>query len=86
MTAGRGSIVLGAIIFGKWNPVPVALACLFFGAADAFQLRRDVRVRTASVPADAANLLTIAAMVGFIGRTRQPESLGIPYDGQGSSA
>jgi hypothetical protein len=25
-------------------------------------------------------------MVGFIGRTRQPESLGIPYDGQGSSA
>ena len=39
MTAGRGFIVLGAIILSKWNPQLVALACLFFGAADAFQLR-----------------------------------------------
>jgi ABC-type uncharacterized transport system permease subunit len=88
MTAGRGFIVLGAIIFGKWNPVPVALACLFFGAADAFQLR--AQTFGFEIPHQfllmLPYLLTIAAMVGFIGRTRQPESLGIPYDGQGSSA
>jgi ABC-type uncharacterized transport system permease subunit len=87
MTAGRGFIVLGAIIFGKWNPALVALACLFFGAADAFQLR--AQTFGFEIPHQfllmLPYLLTIAAMVGFIGRTRPPQSLGIPYGGQGSS-
>jgi simple sugar transport system permease protein len=66
----------------------VALACLFFGAADAFQLR--AQTFGFEIPHQfllmLPYLLTIAAMVGFIGRTRQPESLGIPYDSRGSSA
>jgi simple sugar transport system permease protein len=88
MTAGRGFIVLGAIIFGKWNPILVALACLFFGAADAFQLR--AQTFGFEIPHQfllmLPYLLTIAAMVGFIGRTRPPQSLGIPYRGQEASA
>lgn len=88
MTAGRGFIVLGAIIFGKWNPGLVALACLFFGAADAFQLR--AQTFGFEIPHQfllmLPYLLTIAAMVGFIGRTRAPQSLGVPYGGQGASA
>lgn len=81
MTAGRGFIVLGALVFGKWNPILVALACLFFGAADALQLR--AQTFGFAIPHQflvmLPYLLTIAALVGFVGRTVAPQSLGVPY-------
>lgn len=81
MTAGRGFIVLGALVFGKWNPILVAVACLFFGAADALQLR--AQTFGFAIPHQffvmLPYLLTIAALVGFVGRTVAPQSLGVPY-------
>lgn len=39
MVSGRGFIALVAVIFGRWKPVPVVLACLFFGLFEAVTLQ-----------------------------------------------
>ena len=39
MTAGRGFMALAALIMGRWCPLPTVLACLFFGALEALQIR-----------------------------------------------
>lgn len=39
MSGGRGFMALAAVIFGRWNPLLTALACLFFGLTEALQIR-----------------------------------------------
>jgi ABC-type uncharacterized transport system permease subunit len=82
MTAGRGFIVLAAIPLGKWNPALVSLACLLFGAADALQLR--MQTFNFAIPPQffvmVPYIVTIAALVGFVGHVRAPENLGKPYN------
>jgi len=80
MTAGRGFIALAALIFGNWRPVPVMLACLFFGAADALSIQMQ---GVSSVPVQFIQIvpyvLTVVVVAGFIGKARPPRALGIPY-------
>jgi len=82
ITAGRGFIVLAAIIVGKWNPIWIAVVCLLFGVADAFQLRLQTfgSVVPHQVLIMIPYLLTIAALAGFVGRTRAPKTIGQSYD------
>ena len=80
MTAGRGFMALAALIFGKWKPLPTALACLLFGFADAVQIRLQ---GVGSVPVQFIQILpyvvTILVLAGFVGRSRPPKALGITF-------
>jgi general nucleoside transport system permease protein len=84
MTAGRGFIALAALIFGKWRPRGVLIACLFFGCAEAvadgFQGVGD------AIPAQfflaIPFILTMAVLAGFVGRSRPPAALGRPLEGE----
>ncbi|HVG30042.1 MAG TPA: ABC transporter permease [Pyrinomonadaceae bacterium] len=84
MTSGRGFIALAALIFGKWRPVQTMLACLLFGATEALAIRmQGVPIRGAEIPNQFVQIipyvLTIVVLAGFIGHSRAPRALGIPY-------
>lgn len=86
MTAGRGFIALAALILAKWKPVPVLLACLFFGFMEALTIPLG-NIKLASgdpVPVQFIQIipyvLTIIVLAGFIGLSRAPKALGIPYN------
>lgn len=86
MTAGRGFIALAALILAKWKPVPVLFACLFFGFMEAltFQIQGVVKLPSGEdIPVQFIQmipyLLTIIVLAGFIGLSRAPKALGIPY-------
>jgi simple sugar transport system permease protein len=80
MSAGRGFIALAALIFGKWRPVQTMLACLLFGFADALSIQMQ---GVSQVPVQFIQIvpyvLTIVVLAGFIGHSRAPRALGIPY-------
>lgn len=81
MTAGLGFIALAAMIFGRWNPVGVLLAALFFGFLRA--LAFYLGTIGSPIPSQFLNMLpylaTIAAVAGLVGRARAPAADGKPY-------
>jgi len=88
MTAGRGYMALAAMIFGKWHPVSALWACLLFGFLDAAAIRLQGVALPAvlgggAVPVQAIQalpyVLTVVLLAGFIGRSRAPAALGLPY-------
>lgn len=85
MTAGRGFMALAALIFGKWKPVPTALACLLFGFAEAVQIRlQGVSLWGGKpIPVQFIQILpyvvTILVLAGFVGRSRAPKALGTVF-------
>ncbi|HEV2803185.1 MAG TPA: ABC transporter permease [Pyrinomonadaceae bacterium] len=85
MTSGRGFIALAALIFGKWRPVQTMLACLLFGLTEAIAIQmQGVKLPSGDeIPVQFINIvpyvLTIIVLAGFIGRSRAPRALGIPY-------
>src|SRR5437016_7698897 len=87
MAAGRGFIALAALIFGKWRPVQTMLACLLFGFADALTIQMQGVAKLPSgedVPVQFIQMIpyvvTIVVLAGFIGHSRAPGALGVPYD------
>ncbi len=87
MTAGRGFIALAALILAKWRPVQVMIACLFFGFTEAITIEIQgaswAKINGEPVPIQFIEMipyvLTIIVLAGFIGLSRAPKALGIPY-------
>ena len=77
MSGGRGFIALAAVIFGKWNPLGVTGAALFFGFFDALQMRLQGQT---AIPSEFMLMLpyalTIVALAGFVGKAVAPAALG----------
>jgi general nucleoside transport system permease protein len=87
MAAGRGFIALAALIFGKWRPVQTMLACVLFGFADAMTIQMQGVAKLPSgedIPVQFVQmipyLVTIVVLAGFIGQSRAPGALGVPYE------
>lgn len=76
MVAGNGFIALAALIFGKWKPVPVMLACLLFGLSQGLATRLPGSPELVnSMP----YVITLVALAGFVGKSVPPAAVGKPY-------
>ena len=75
MTAGRGYLALAAVIFGNWRPLSGVSACFLFGFATALELANRW-----NIPGQLLNslpyILTMVVLIGFVGTSRPPASLG----------
>lgn len=77
MTAGRGFIALAAVIFGKWEPKRVAIACLLFAAAETLQIQlQGLQLIPSQFVEMIPYVLTIVAVAGVVGRATPPAALG----------
>jgi general nucleoside transport system permease protein len=80
MTAGRGFIGLAALIAGNWRPANAFAFALLFGFFGGLATRvqgygYEYNVLVQSIP----YVITLIAVVGVIGRSIPPASVGRPY-------
>jgi general nucleoside transport system permease protein len=79
MSAGRGFIALAAVIFGRWEPLRAAFACLLFAAAETLQIQLQ---GVQSLPTQFVQMipyvLVVIALAGVVGRAVPPAALGKP--------
>jgi ABC-type uncharacterized transport system permease subunit len=82
MTAGRGFIVIAAVIFGGWTLRGTVAGCLLFGGADALRLALPAlsyKLNPQLLIA-APYLLALVAMCFFAKRVRSPRALAQPFE------
>jgi simple sugar transport system permease protein len=81
MSGGLGFIALAVMILGRWHPITASLAALLFGFS--IILRVWANQVAPGIPSDFITMVpyvvTIIAVVGFVGRSRAPEALAQPY-------
>lgn len=90
--AGQGFIALAAMIFGKWKPIGAMFACMFFGfvqgGLDPWLQTKIIPQLQESIWIDILEyvrpilpyMLTILALVLFVGKAVAPAADGIPYE------
>jgi len=77
MTAGRGFIAVAAVIFGRWDPLRAALACLLFAAAETLQIQlQGNHIIPSQFVEMIPYVLTIVALAGVVGKATPPAALG----------
>ena len=84
MSAGRGFMALAAMIFGKWKPWGAMLASFLFAFGSVLEVQLKIHYPNfpqqflAMIP----YVLTLLALVGFVGKAKAPASSGQPYEKQ----
>ena len=81
MSAGRGFIAIAVVVLGRWNPLWVLWAALLFGGASALQFLLQAVGLDFPYQLFLAlpYLLTLAALAGWVGRSRAPAALASPW-------
>jgi simple sugar transport system permease protein len=81
MTAGRGFIVIAAVIFGAWRLKGTLIGCVVFGFADALRLALPALgfELNSQLLVAAPYLMALIAMLMFANKTREPRALGKPF-------
>lgn len=81
MTAGRGFIVIAAVIFGAWRLTGTLIGCVVFGFADALRLALPALgfELNSQLLVAAPYLMALAAMLVFANKSREPRALGKPF-------
>ena len=81
IVAGRGFIALSAVIFGRWLPGGVMVACLLFGFCDALQIR--LQLINPGTPYQLLQMIpylfTLVALAFFGIKKSGPKANGQPY-------
>ena len=81
MSGGLGFIALAVVILGRWHPGYATAAALLFGFS--IILRIWAGQVSPGIPTNFITmvpyLVTLIAVVGFVGRSRPPAADGIPY-------
>lgn len=86
MTAGRGWIALGLVIFSLWNPLRALFGAYFFGAIEVISYR--LQALGINIPVRILNMtpyiltIIVLVMISFESlkkRIGAPASLGVPY-------
>jgi ABC-type uncharacterized transport system permease subunit len=80
MTGGRGYLALASLIVARWNPFGATIACLVFGAAEAFELRmQSFGLPVSSYIVQMAPYLIALLVLAALGRaSRMPAAIGQP--------
>ncbi len=82
MSNGRGFIALAAMISGGWTAIGSFIAALFFGFADAFQVRMQV-FKVLNIPSEIFIIFpyvaTVLAVAGLVKKSRPPKADGIDF-------
>ncbi|WP_128377129.1 ABC transporter permease [Streptomyces cavernae] len=81
MTSGLGYLAIVAVIAGRWRMVPMMLACLFFGVAQALQFTAPAMGVNLPVAILVVSpyLIALLAVSGLAGRSRAPAALAVPF-------
>jgi simple sugar transport system permease protein len=82
MTAGRGFIVIAAVIFGGWTLLGTLGGCFLFGGVDALRLALPALGYTINpeLLIAAPYLIALLALCFFAKRLRQPAALAQPFE------
>jgi simple sugar transport system permease protein len=84
LPAGRGFIALALVNFANWNPLYGLLGSFIFGFLwTASEYMKNLEYFTRAIPMPLINTIpyiaTLIVVAGVIGRSRPPQSVGVPY-------